>query len=61
MLTSFIRRFTECLQYRLLTILFYSSKTGFCEKEVNDANIPINDPGVYIPAPAPREMIDLEV
>lgn len=39
----------------------YLSLTGFVEKEIKKANIPIVDTGENPEVPFPRDMIDLEV
>lgn len=39
----------------------YATCTGFVEKEIKKANIPIVDTGENPEVPFPRDMIDLEV
>lgn len=39
----------------------FSTCTGFVEKEIRKANIPIVDTGENPEVPFPRDMIDLEV
>ena len=40
---------------------FHTSSSGFLEKEIKRANIEMVETGENPDAPAPREMIDLEV
>lgn len=44
-----------------LFLPLYFSLTGFVEKEIKKANIPIVDTGENPEVPFPRDMIDLEV
>ena len=48
-------------QHFALIHLQYLLILGFLEKEIHRAEIPILDTGENPDAPAPREMIDLEV
>lgn len=41
--------------------VFYLYLTGFVEKEIKKANIPVVDTGEDPEVPFPRDMIDLEV
>ena len=41
--------------------MFFVSSSGFLEKEIKKDGIPMLDTGDNPDAPAPREMIDLEV
>ena len=45
----------------LVFIRFSNCSTGFLQKEIEKAEIPIVDTGENPDAPHPREMIDLEV